>query len=230
MIDWLSGFSPSALLVAFIVLGTAAAFPLLAGAVGRLAGGLHFGSGMLYLVLGILVFLIGLSSALAAASLHGYRRIAHEELAATVSIRQLGERQFALRLELPGASEAQDYELLGDEWQIDARMLRWSGRSIVGGSDSAYRLHRISARYAEPGADDGPAPAAYALPRKEPVDFWALLRRYDAFVPFVDAYYGRAAYLPLDEGARYVVTVSRSGVAVRPHAPPGTRQPLAVQH
>jgi hypothetical protein len=229
MIDWLSRFEPSTLLVAFIVLGTLAAFPLMAAALGRLAG-LRLASGSLCLLLGALVFLIGLSSALAAASLHGYRRIAQEETAANVSIRHLGERQFALSIEVPGSSAPWDYELQGDEWQIDARLLRWDGLREIIGFDSIYRLHRLSARYAEPGAGQGAAQVAHALPRKEPVDFWALLRRYGAYLPFVDTYYGPAEYVPLGEGARYVVMVSRSGLAVRPYVPPGERHRLDALH
>jgi len=204
MIDWLSGFHPSVLLVAFIALGTATAFPIMSGALGRLAGQ-RPASGALLLTAGVLVFLLGLSSALAAASLHGYRRVAHEQVAAEVSIRKIGEQQFVLSVELPGAGEPQEYELQGEEWQIDARMLRWRAPADSG-SGAAYRLHRVSARE-----------VSHAFPRREPVDVWALLRRYDAYLPFVDAYYGSAANVPLAEGATYAVTVSQSGLAVRPY-------------
>jgi hypothetical protein len=35
-------------------------------------------------------------------------------------------------------------------------------------------------------------------------------------VPFADALYGSAVYVPMAEGAEYAVTVSQSGLVVRP--------------
>jgi hypothetical protein len=48
------------------------------------------------------------------------------------------------------------------------------------------------------------------------VDFWSVARRYHQYLPLADALYGSAAYVPMAEGAEYVVTVSASGLVVRP--------------
>ncbi|MCD6042631.1 MAG: hypothetical protein K0R40_2234, partial [Burkholderiales bacterium] len=46
-------------------------------------------------------------------------------------------------------------------------------------------------------------------------DLWAVLRKHD-YIPLADALYGSAAYVPMAEGAEYLVSVSTSGLVVRP--------------
>jgi hypothetical protein len=50
----------------------------------------------------------------------------------------------------------------------------------------------------------------------EPLDLWAVARRYQSWLPLVDALYGSAAYVPMAPDADYVVSVSASGLLVRP--------------
>jgi len=38
-------------------------------------------------------------------------------------------------------------DLRGDEWQIDARVLKWRGMAVLIGFDTLYRLDRLSGRY-----------------------------------------------------------------------------------
>jgi hypothetical protein len=42
------------------------------------------------------------------------------------------------------------------------------------------------------------------------------VRRHHAYIPFADALYGSAVYVPMSEGAEYTVSVSASGLVVRP--------------
>ena len=55
-----------------------------------------------------------------------------------------------------------------------------------------------------------------ALAPQAGIDLWALLRRYHDYLPLADALYGSAAYVPMADGAVYVVSVSASGLVVRP--------------
>jgi hypothetical protein len=48
------------------------------------------------------------------------------------------------------------------------------------------------------------------------LDLWSLLRKHHRYVPLADALYGSAVYVPMAEGAEYSVTVSTSGLVVRP--------------
>ncbi len=212
--EWLARVDPQALLVGFAVLGILIALPLELVALGRLRR-LRLMSGTVYFLLGAFIVLVGVAAGLVAASLHSYQRLTHETLAANVSVRQLGERQYALTLEAPGAAP-RHFELRGDEWQIDARVLKWRGMGTLAGFDTVYRLERLSGRYADVPREKTAPRTVYALVRDEGFDLWPAVRRYHDWLPFADALYGSAAYVPLAENASYAVTVSNFGLVVRP--------------
>ena len=214
MIEWLARADPQALLVGFAVLGILVALPLELAALGRLRR-LRLMSGTAFLLVGAFVVLLGVAAGLVAASLHSYRRLTHEQLAANVSVRQLGERHYALSLEAPGAP-ARHFDLRGDEWQLDARVLKWSPMGTIGGFDTVYRLERLSGRYADVPSEKSAPRTVYALAPQEDFDVWPTIRRFQGWLPFADALYGSAAYVPLAENASYAVTVSNSGLVVRP--------------
>lgn len=215
MIAWLAQFDPRTLLVGFVVIGMLLALPLEIAALRRLAK-LRLVGGAFYFLLGAVFILLGVAAGLVAASLHGYQRLTQEQLAAKVTLRQLGERQYALTLEAPG-SAPRHYEMRGDEWQIDARVLKWQPMATIAGFDTLYRLERLSGRYGDVVQERTEKRTVHALAvADEPVDLWDLAKRYHAYLPLVDALYGSAAYVPMAEAAEYTVSVSASGLVVRP--------------
>lgn len=221
MIEWLAGLDPRALLVGLLALGALLAFPLLIAAIDRLSR-VRLASGTFYLLSGLLLVLVGLAAGLAAASLHTYRRLTAEQLAAKVSIRQLGERQFMVTLAPPGAP-ARQFQVLGDEWQIDARVLKWRGLGALAGFDTLYRLERLSGRYSDAAQERSAPRSVYSLGESEPVDLWVVARRFHGYLPLVDAYYGSGAYVPMGDKAEYQVSVSTSGLVIRPENDPARK-------
>jgi hypothetical protein len=162
------------------------------------------------------VLLTATVAALVAAHLYTYARLTHEQEAARVSMRQLGERWYVVSVQPPNAP-ARHFELRGDEWQIDARVLKWRPMGTLLGFDTVYRLERLSGRYAAVGAERSSPRTVHDLAQDEtPVDIWSFVRRHHQYLPFADALYGSAVYVPLSEGAEYSVTVSASGLVVRP--------------
>ena len=214
MIAWLASLDPQLLLIGFTALGVLAALPLEIAAIRRLRE-LRVVGGTLYLLLGGFVLLLGVAAALLATSLRTYARLTHEQDAARVSMRQLGNRHYVLSVE-PRNAAPRHFEVRGDEWQIDARVLKWRGLATLAGFDTVYRLERLSGRYATVFDERTARRTVYDLGDATPVDFWALARRYHDYVPFADARYGSAAYVPMAEGAIYTVNVSASGLVVRP--------------
>ena len=214
MIGWLASLDPQVLLIGFTALGVLAALPLEIAAVRRLY---HFrvATGTLYLLLGAFVLMLGVAAALLATSLRTYARLTHEQEAARVSMRQLGSRHYVVSVQ-PQNAAPRHFELRGDEWQIDARVLKWRGLATVAGFDTVYRLERLSGRYAAIGEERSARRTVHDLSEATPMDFWTLARRYHDYVPLADALYGSAAYVPMAEGALYSVKVSASGLVVRP--------------
>jgi len=214
-IQWLAQFDPRTLLVVFATIGVVIALPLEVLALRRLRR-VRIVGGAFYFLLGALFILLGVVAGLLAASLHGYKRLTQEQTAANVTLRQLGERQYALTLDVPGTAP-RHFEVRGDEWQIDARVLKWRPMATIAGFDTLYRLERLSGRYADVIQERTAKRTVYPLAiTDEPVDLWALARRYHEYIPLMDALYGSGVFVPMAEGAEYAVTVSASGLVVRP--------------
>ncbi|MBP6597200.1 MAG: hypothetical protein KA196_06770 [Arenimonas sp.] len=128
--------------------------------------------------------------------------------AATLSLVQLAPQQF--RATLVTADEPpREFVLLGDQWQVDARVVRWTLPGRLAGLPPVYRFERISGRYADVDQDRSAERSVHAL--REGWDFWEFRTRYLADLPIADARWGSAAYLPMADGARFVVYVSPGG-------------------
>lgn len=152
--------------------------------------------------------------ALVGVNLLTYQRLTHEQPAVEVAFTRAGEQQFDAALLYP-SGQTEHAVLRGDEWQIDARVIKWRAFANVLGFDSAYRIERISGRYADIEREKSAPRTVYALNPPDRIDAWMLLRTWQRYVPWVDALYGSAVYLPMSDGARYQVVVSQSGLVAR---------------
>ncbi len=150
-----------------------------------------------------------------ALNLHTYRRLTQETAAAEIAFAQVGPRRFRAEL-VPTGGTAQRFDLEGDEWQLDARILKWRGYAVVLGFDTRYRLDRLSGRYREIERERHDPRTVYPLNGEPGTDLWSLARLYHGWLPWIDAVYGNAAYLPMADGARFQVYVSASGLVARP--------------
>jgi hypothetical protein len=214
MIDWLSGLDPRVLMVGIGAVGVLLALPLEIAAVRRLRR-LQLARGTLFLVSGAFVLALAAGAALLAANLYTYARLTHEQEAARVSIRQLGDRHFVVSVQAKTVPP-RHFDLRGDEWQIDARVLKWRAMGNLLGFDTLYRLERLSGRYGSVAQERSAQRTVYDLSSETTLDVWSLVNRNYRYVPFADALYGSAVYVPMAEGAEYAVTVSQSGLVVRP--------------
>jgi hypothetical protein len=214
LIEFLAGLDPQFLIVAIALAGVLVAVPLELAAVRRLRR-LKVVRGTFYLLSGGVVMLLVALAGLVAANLFTYARLTHEQEAARVTSRELGARHYAVTLQARNAPE-RSFEVRGDEWQIDARVLKWRAMGNLLGLDSLYRLERLSGRYGDVASERSAARTVHELSEEAGVDVWTLTRRYQKYLPFADAMYGSAAFVPMANGAEYVVTVSASGLVVRP--------------
>ena len=201
-----------ALLVALA--GLVVAVPLEMAALARLRRFRLIG-GTMFFGAGALVLFVAVAGAFVILNVATYARLTHEQQAARVTLRQLGERRFVATVQAPKAP-ARHYELAGDEWQIDARVLKWRGIATLVGFNTAYRLERLSGRYSDTLSERTLPRTVYSLAPETGLDLWTLVRRHHRYVPLADALYGSAAYVPMAEAAEYDVSVSASGLVVRP--------------
>jgi hypothetical protein len=176
---------------------------------GRLIGGVSRGA------TGLVLFLLAAGAGLIATELRTYQRLTYEQPAGELQLARTGEHEFSAVLTYPTGERA-TFALSGDEWQIDARVLKWRAVADIVGFDTVYRLERISGRYESIEDERNLARAVYALNPPGRIDLWDLVHRYRTWVPWVDALYGSAAYLPMADGALYEIKVTQSGLIARP--------------
>jgi hypothetical protein len=161
----------------------------------------------------LLAALLGVSVGL---TLRGYRLLGHELPVATIQTRQIGAREFAVRVDLPDGTHHSGV-LRGDEWQLDARLIQWSPRMVGLGAKPLYRLDRLASRYRAATEAATTPPSVLPLGGDSFFDLWHLKREFPAWLPGIAADYGSAAYLPLLDGASFRVTLSPiGGLIARP--------------
>ena len=210
----LAPLDPGLLVAGIALIGVVLALPFFVASFRRLRH-LKLVGGTLYFLVGGILVLIGVAAGLVATNLVTYARLTHEQEAARVQIRQLGERRYTVSVQPKGAPP-RHFELRGDEWQIDARVLKWSAMGNLLGFDSVYRLERLSGRYGDITLEKNAPRTVHALTEDPGVDLWSLARKHHRYLRFTDALYGSAAYVPMAEGAEYAVSVTASGLVVRP--------------
>ncbi|MDX1514455.1 MAG: hypothetical protein R3174_12015 [Gammaproteobacteria bacterium] len=154
-----------------------------------------------------------------ALNLHTYQRLTNEQQVADITFRQFEPRAYGVTLNIEGAGDPRRFVLRGDEWQIDARVLKWHGFANLLGLDSHYRLERLSGRFADLATERIGPRTVYSLASPAGLDLWAIANRYKKWIPMVDAIYGSAAYLPMANGARFEISVTQSGLVARPANP-----------
>ena len=145
----------------------------------------------------------------------GYSRLTGEQPVGDIQFTRTAPGEYTARLMQEGRLDRQ-FTLRGDEWQLDARIVTWKPPATILGLDPAYQLERLSGRYASVEDERSAPRTVHALSGEHALDFWSLARRFPAFAPGVDAYYGTAAYLPMADGARFRVTLSRDALVARP--------------
>jgi hypothetical protein len=167
-------------------------------------------------------------ASLLALDIQTYSRLTDERPVATIMTRQLGPQYFEATVIQPARGENMPaatnlYPLHGDEWRIEAQVLKWKPWANILGLDTQYRLDRLSGRYQSVeqeinaersvhplrGGDAGPD-----LPWT--LSAWDTARKYRRYVDAVDTLYGGAAYMPMADGARYEVWITQSGLVARP--------------
>jgi len=164
---------------------------------------------LVFVLLAILLAGMGLA-------LRGYGLLTAEAPVATVQARQLGPQWFGVRVDFPDGTH-RGADLHGDEWQLDARVIKWSPRAVALGAKPLFRVDRLSGRYREATQAGSTIPSVIALDADSVVDLWRLKQDFPRALPWIDADYGSAAFLPLVDGGKYAVTISPlGGLVARP--------------
>jgi hypothetical protein len=162
------------------------------------------------------LFWVALALLFGAVSLgvQGYRAFTREEVVATVRVEPTGEQRFQARIHFADGHEA-NYDLAGDEFSVDAHVLKWKAVANLFGLHTAYELDRVAGRYRSIEQERDAVRTVFLIAEERPVDLFGLRQRYALLAPLLDVEYGSATFVPAAEPADYEVRVSTTGLMAR---------------
>lgn len=144
-----------------------------------------------------------------------YERLTKEHTVAIIEFENIRAQQFKVTIS-PAYSQPITVELQGDQWQLDARILKWKGAAAYLGLQPVYLLERVSGRYQKVDDEIHKPRSVVALQSTDSINYWNMLIKYQELIPWLDAYYGNAVYLPMKNQAKFMVTLGQQGLIVRP--------------
>ena len=165
----------------------------------------------------VLVLLaVGFAFASLAIDLRAYNDWQQEKKIAQITLTEFEPGAFIAELEQTGG-QANAYELRGDEWQLDARIIKWRGAAVSMGLRPVYRLNRLSGRYLALSKErDLPRYVHEMGSTPYTIDTWRILHSSHQYIPWLMPQYGSATYMPMVDGARYDIFLSGTGLTASP--------------
>lgn len=161
---------------------------------------------------GFVLLFVVLICLLVMSDLWSYNSAVHESPIATVRVFEMDPQEFDVTIATPDGKE-QRYQVYGDQWQLDVRLLTWNGPFAKAGALPLYRLDRLSGRYLSLEQERNSERSLYSLANSQWFDFWEWLQKYSFWL---DAQYGSAVFMPLANGAVYSVNLTSKGMLARP--------------
>jgi len=144
-----------------------------------------------------------------------YGVISQDKTIATVAVKEVSEREFELTIAIPDGQK-ENYAIKGDLWQLDVRVINWGGPLEMIGLEPGYRLDRLSGRYISLEADRASERTVYDISGVTTLtDVWTVVSN-NAWLPWIEAKYGSATYLPMRDGALYAVSLGDEGLFAKP--------------
>ncbi len=144
-------------------------------------------------------------------NVYGYQRLTWEAPVAEIHVVQPLADGWLVSLTEPEQA-SQEFLIKGDQWRLEASVIKWDSWANVLGLDSQYRLERLSGRYSNAAESRRNLGSAYDLTEDDP----KLLERIpNQWRPWVDTEFGSGVYLPLAAGAKYRISISQSGLVAR---------------
>ncbi len=154
--------------------------------------------------------------------LYRYKVQGDSKKIASITTYQLKSQRFNLLLE-PNDQLPVHFEIEGDLWQLDARLLVWDEFWQFLGLENAYRLDRLSGRYHSIDDERNKTRSLFDLwqiensgEREVPklAEFTQWLASYK-WLPGASLIYGSSTYVPVKDGAQFGVYLDAGGLQTR---------------
>ncbi|RRJ83612.1 hypothetical protein [Aestuariirhabdus litorea] len=146
---------------------------------------------------------------------YSVERLSYERPLAEIEFRSLGPQHYLATLSGHKGCQREEFELFGDQWRIDAQVIKWKTVATLLGLDARYRLERLSGRYQNLGEANQRPQLAYDIGHTPTLDLVALSAWLGRFNGLLDAEYGSSTYQTMDPQRRYRVYLTQSGLITR---------------
>lgn len=157
--------------------------------------------------------LLGLYTLVIAINIDGYRSIEGLKTVASISTQRQGDQVWRVTLQPSGEGPVTE-TLRGDQWQMEARIIRFSGPLRWLGIAPGYRLEQLAGRYTSLEKQRSSPRSVVGLSASIWPDLWMLDRQFN--LPFLEGVYSNATFMPMRDGATFDVRLSVSGLVAVP--------------
>jgi len=165
---------------------------------------------------GLGLLALGLGIGLVAYDIYTYKQISVGQPVATINFEGIEDKYFDA-LVAGADGKQQRFSLRGDQWQLDTRVIKWQGYFASMNIKPAYRLDRLSGRYYDIHKETTEKRSNFLIVKSFlGLDVWNIIHENPKYFPILDASYGTARYLPMKSGALYEISLSNTGLNVRP--------------
>lgn len=165
------------------------------------------------------------------APLFVYGRFNTEQPVAELWFEQRGPYEYTAHVATGDLCSYRTYDISGDQWQLDARFIKWKGFVTLLGLESRYRLDRLSGRYSDThGKNALKPPLTHDLAPALFIDLIARGRTAGASGFLIDTVFGSSVYLDIDTAGRYRVYKTEDALIAKevPRPPASATGPMTI--
>lgn len=203
---------PSTLLAILAAVLLFLALVQLVGARQRLHERRHLAAAVHALLL-VVFIVLGVGIAGVAVSLRGYRFLDEEAPVVQIDSYILAPQRWSVTVSWPDTS-VRKFTLAGDDFRVEAIVLKWKLPAMLVGLPPLYRLDRMSGRYDDASEEMNGPRTVIDFSQAGQMDLLDLRKQFPRWLPEVDTVFGSGAYLPLVDGGHYSISLMRTGALV----------------
>jgi hypothetical protein len=144
-----------------------------------------------------------------------YDRFNQETPIARLQFQKTGDYAFIAELSHGDFCTSRYYDLLGDQFQLDAGFVKWNGLGVLLGLSPRYRLDRLSGRYSDVRLQNSEDTLAHDLAPDVLFDFFQENNPEGDSGWLMDTSYGSSIYLTIDPTLSYTVFATEDGLITR---------------